>query len=155
MLTIKLTSSNYLLWRNQISPLLLHQNWMQFVDRSYPTPSKFIIVNDKETPNPNYLSWVETYQKVLLILQTSLSEEAMAEVINLSSFHVVWKALESTYNHDSIERSQNLKDYLRQLKRVIFLFQILLNSSRLFVISLLPLVNRSLNQTKATSFCVF
>lgn len=85
---------------------------MWFVDGTHPTPSKFIVVNEKETPNPDYLSWVETDQKVHLILQTSLSEEAMAEVLGLSSSHAAWKALESAYSHDSIERSQNLKDSL-------------------------------------------
>ncbi|GJX90099.1 retrovirus-related pol polyprotein from transposon TNT 1-94 [Tanacetum coccineum] len=117
MLTIKLTSSNYLIWRNQINPLLLQQKGMRFVDGSYPAPSKTVTVDGKETQNSEYLSWVKTDQKVLLIQQSSLSEEAMADVLGLTSSRAVWLALESAYSHDSLERSQNLKDSLRQLKK--------------------------------------
>ncbi|RVW50549.1 Retrovirus-related Pol polyprotein from transposon RE1 [Vitis vinifera] len=39
MLTIKLTSSNYLLWRNQFIHLLTSQDLLGFLDGSVPTPS--------------------------------------------------------------------------------------------------------------------
>lgn len=117
MLTIKLTSSNYLLWRNQITPLLLHQKWMCHFDGSSTVPPSTSLVDGKEAPNLAYDAWVELNQKVLLILQSSLSEESMTVVLGLSSPRDVWKALESAYSHDSQERSQNLKDSLRQLKK--------------------------------------
>lgn len=117
MLTIKLSSSNYLLWKNQVSPLLLHQNWLRFVDGSYQAPSKTLTTDGKKSVNPAFTSWLETDQKILLLLQSSLSEEAMSEVLGLSSSREVWQALESAYSHDSMERSQNLKDSLRKLKK--------------------------------------
>lgn len=117
MLTIKLTSSNYLLWRNQITPLLNHQKWMSHVDGSSTIPPPKILVDGNEIWNPAHEAWIDVDQKVLLILQSSLSEESMAEVLGLSSPREVWTALESAYSHDSQERSQNLKDSLRQLKK--------------------------------------
>nr|GEV40252.1 hypothetical protein [Tanacetum cinerariifolium] len=45
------------------------------------------------------------------------SEEEMTEVLGLTSSRAVWLALESAYSYDSLERSQNLKDSLRQLKK--------------------------------------
>ena len=117
MLTIKLNSSNYLLWKNQITPLLLHQKWMSHVDGSSAIPPSTVLIDGKETPNPARDAWVELDQKVLLILQSSLSEESMAEVLGLSTPREVWTTLESAYSHDSQERSQNLKDSLRQLKK--------------------------------------
>ncbi|PWA84471.1 zinc finger, CCHC-type, Gag-polypeptide of LTR copia-type [Artemisia annua] len=65
--------------------------------------------------NPS--DWYEADQRALLILQASLTEEAMAEVIGLSTAHDVWCALESAYSHDSVERMQNLRDSLRQLQK--------------------------------------
>lgn len=41
----------------------------------------------------------------------------MVEVSGLYSSREIWLALESAYSHDSMERSQNLKDSLRQLKK--------------------------------------
>ncbi|KAJ0814130.1 hypothetical protein HanPSC8_Chr17g0781871 [Helianthus annuus] len=117
MLTIKLSSSNFLVWRNQVSTMVLHQNWMRYVDGSYPVPSKTISSDNKEVVNPDYTTWFETDQLILLLLHSSLSEEAMAEVLGLSSSREVWKALDSAYSNDSMERSQNLKDSLRQLKK--------------------------------------
>ncbi|KAM0058671.1 putative RNA-directed DNA polymerase [Helianthus debilis subsp. tardiflorus] len=117
MLTIKLNSSNYLLWKNQVEPLLHHQDWYRFVNGSYTAPSKTTTVDAKEAPNPEYVSWLESDQRIRLLLQSSLTEEAMAEVLGLSSSREVWLALESAYSHDSMERSQNIKDALRQLKK--------------------------------------
>ena len=73
MLTIKLNSSNYLLWKNQITPLLRHQRWISHVDGSANLPPSKITVNGKETANPDLDSWIDLDQKVLLILQSSLS----------------------------------------------------------------------------------
>lgn len=87
MLTIKLTSSNYLLWKNQVTPLLLHQKWMNHVDGSVATPPH-TIQTDGKTINPAYVVWIKLNRKVL-ILQSSLSEEAMAKVLGLSSSHEV------------------------------------------------------------------
>ncbi|KAM0036033.1 hypothetical protein Hdeb2414_s0014g00421511 [Helianthus debilis subsp. tardiflorus] len=54
---------------------------------------------------------------VLLLIKSSLSKEAMAEVIGLSSSRQVWLALENAYNHDSLERMHTLRDTLRQLQK--------------------------------------
>lgn len=82
-----------------------------------PLLQKQFWTTTKKPKIPAYLSWVEINQKVLLILQFSLSEEAMAKVLGLSSSRAVWQALETAYSHDSMEQSQNLKDFLRQLKK--------------------------------------
>ncbi|XP_052621114.1 uncharacterized protein LOC128126981 [Lactuca sativa] len=49
-------------------------------------------------------AWKEVDQRALLILQSSLSEEAMAETLGLVTAHEIWKALEQAYSHDSRER---------------------------------------------------
>ncbi|KAJ9566476.1 hypothetical protein OSB04_002442 [Centaurea solstitialis] len=80
-------------------------------------PAPTIMVDDKTSPNPEFLSWQEDDQRALIILQSSLSEEAMAEALGLVTARDVWHALESTYSHDSVERMQNLRDSLRQLQK--------------------------------------
>jgi len=57
MLTIKLTSSNYLLWRNQFIPLLTSHDLLGFLDGSIPVPSSQITGTDGSTQvNPTYTS---------------------------------------------------------------------------------------------------
>lgn len=53
--------------------------------------------------NPNFVKWQERDQKAILIIQSSLTEEAIAEVLGLSTTMDVWTALEKAYHHDSIE----------------------------------------------------
>lgn len=118
LLTIKLSSNNYHLWKNQIQPLLSYQNLLGHIDGSSFAPSTTITVEGKSSPNPTYLAWHEADQWALLILQSSLSEEAMAESLGLATAREIWKALEQAYNHDSRERLQTLRDSLRQLKKV-------------------------------------
>lgn len=54
LLTIKLTSSNYLLWKNKIRPLLSYQNLLGYVDGSFPSPPATTIVEGKTSLNPKY-----------------------------------------------------------------------------------------------------
>ncbi|GKE11328.1 putative zinc finger, CCHC-type containing protein [Tanacetum coccineum] len=109
---------------------------MRFVDGSYAAPSETIKENNKEIQNPTYLSCVEMDQKVLLIVQSSLSEEAMAKVIGLTYSRAVWLALETAYSHDSVKQSQNRKDFLRQLKKGNLSISEFAKSSNIFVINL-------------------
>ncbi|GKB85874.1 retrovirus-related pol polyprotein from transposon RE1 [Tanacetum coccineum] len=64
-----------------------------------------------------YTTWQFHDQRVLLLLHSSLSEEAMAEVLGLQIARDVWLALEAAYSHDSVERMHTLKDSLRALTK--------------------------------------
>ena len=78
MLSIKLSSTNYLLWKNQITPLLKYQNLLGHVDGSSICPSESTTIDNKPAPNPLHTVWIEANQRALLILQASLTEESMA-----------------------------------------------------------------------------
>lgn len=85
LLTIKLSSTNYLLWKNQIQPLLSYQNLLGHIDGSSLAPPTTITVEGKSSPNPAYIAWHEADQWALLILQSSLLEEVMAESLGLAT----------------------------------------------------------------------
>ncbi|KAK9063189.1 hypothetical protein SSX86_017059 [Deinandra increscens subsp. villosa] len=113
----KLTSTNYLLWRNHMSNLLTFQGLISHVDGSADCPPETTIIDNKSAPNPARDVWISADQKTVLILLTSLSDEAAAEVLNLTSARQIWVALEAAYSNSSVERIQNLKDQLRNLTR--------------------------------------
>ncbi|GJW68396.1 putative RNA-directed DNA polymerase, partial [Tanacetum coccineum] len=117
MITIKLTSSNYLLWKNQLLPLLAYQKLTGYVDGSIAAPDPTIVNNDVTSPNPDYNKWIAGDQRALLLIQASLSEEAMAETLGHTTSKAVWSALADAYSHDSIKRMHTLRDSLRHLQK--------------------------------------
>nr|KAJ0192145.1 hypothetical protein LSAT_V11C800440430 [Lactuca sativa] len=79
LFTIKLTSSNFLLWNNQIRHVLSYQNLLGQFDGSVPSPPTTIEYDRKTARNPAYETWYNADRKALLIIQSSLSEETMAK----------------------------------------------------------------------------
>ena len=88
MLTIKLTSSNYLLWRNQFVPLLTSQELFGLLDGSTVAPCVVITDSSRVTkPNLAHNSWLHTDQMLMSLLFSSLTEESMSEVLGLRHSH--------------------------------------------------------------------
>ena len=56
MVTIKLSSTNYLFWRNQLFPFLQCQNLLSHVDGSVAAPPITIVSDSSSSqPNPKYV----------------------------------------------------------------------------------------------------
>lgn len=117
MLTIKFSSSNDLLWCKKMLPLLSYQQLTGYVDGTIPKPPPTLTTGDTTVPNTAYTSWVAIDLRELILLQSSLSEEAIAETLDHNTSHDVWTALENTYRHYSLERTHTLRDSLRYLKK--------------------------------------
>ena len=117
MLTIKLTSSNYLLWKNQFVPLLASQDLFSYLDGSIRAPSTTILAAYGTTKsNPVYTSWLHTDQTLLSLLYYSLTEESMSEVLGLCHSHEAWHTLEVSFSHRSKTRELQFKDELQLMQ---------------------------------------
>ncbi|GJT08980.1 retrovirus-related pol polyprotein from transposon RE1 [Tanacetum coccineum] len=117
MIPIKLSYTNYLLWQKQMLPLLAYQQLTGYVDGSIPKPSATITTGDASLLNPAYVSWIAADQRALILIQSSLFEEVMAETLGHSTSHDVWSSLADIYQHDSLEHIHTLRDSLRPLKK--------------------------------------
>ena len=125
LLTIKLSSSNYLLWRNQVSPLLHSQNLFGYVDGSISKPSMTVTsttsatstTTTTSTENPKFTEWIQMDQLVLSLLLSTLTEESMSVVVGLSTSRDVWFRLETTFSHKSKSRELRLRDELQTMKK--------------------------------------
>nr|TKS09323.1 hypothetical protein D5086_0000094500 [Populus alba] len=115
MVTIKLSSSNYLLWKSQLLPLLESQDLLGHVDGTLGSSPQFDPPTS-QTPNSSHLARKAIDQRLLSLLLSSLTEEAMAEAIGLSTSREVWTALESTFSHCSKACEIPLKDDLQLMK---------------------------------------
>ncbi|CAM8920708.1 unnamed protein product [Rhodiola kirilowii] len=116
MNTIKLSSSNYLLWKSQLLPLIESQDLLSYVDGTLVPPPKFA-TKESNAVDPQYLTWRAIDQCLLCLLLSSLAEEAIDVVVGLSTARDVWLALENTFSHHSKVRELRLKDDLRMMKR--------------------------------------
>ncbi|KAJ9558897.1 hypothetical protein OSB04_013511 [Centaurea solstitialis] len=118
MITIKLSSTNYLLWKTQVVPLLSCQKLIGYVDGTISAPPQEIDGDaNKKIPNPAYATWQATDQRLRLLLQSSLTEEATAEIIGLNTSREIWTALATAYSHDSMDRAMNLKTELAHIRK--------------------------------------
>ena len=84
MVTIKLSSSNYLLWKSQLLPLLEIQELLDHVDGTLAPPPWFA-PGDSQTPNIKHFAWKNINQRFFSLLLSSLTKEAMVEVVGLST----------------------------------------------------------------------
>lgn len=116
MIPIKL-SSNYLFWRNQMLFLFSYQQLSAHIDGSSEAPPTEIKVEDKLTPNPAYATWFNLDQRSVILLNSSLTEEATSEVLGLSTALSIWLALENAYSSSSVARIHSLHDNLRNITK--------------------------------------
>ncbi|KAJ0530434.1 putative transcription factor interactor and regulator CCHC(Zn) family [Helianthus annuus] len=117
MIAIKLSSSNYICWRTQMLPILRYQHLLPHVDGSQSAPTPVLTNNGKEVDNPDYVTWIQHEQQAIIILNASLTEEALSITVGLTSARDIWVALEAAFCNTSVERVQNLRDNLRDLKK--------------------------------------
>ncbi|GJZ09563.1 zinc finger, CCHC-type containing LTR copia-type gag-polypeptide [Tanacetum coccineum] len=117
MMTIKLSSTNYLLWRNYMLPIFTYQKLLGHIDGTSSSPSPTITVEGTTQPNPEALAWTEVDQRAIILLQSSLTEEVAAEVLGLTTARQIWLSLEAAYSNASVERIHSLRDSLRQITK--------------------------------------
>jgi len=110
MVTIKLSSTNFLLWRNQVIPLLQCQKLYGYIDGSTPMPS---VVTDPAA----YSIWKQFDQLVMSLLLSFFMEEAISIIISFTTSRDVWNSLETTFSQKSKIRELQIKDELHLMKR--------------------------------------
>lgn len=89
VVTLKLTESNYLLWKTQFESFLAPQKFLGYVNGAISRPAATVTNNDVEAPNPEFLKWVQTDQLVTAWIFGSLSESALRVVYGMHSAHEV------------------------------------------------------------------
>ncbi|KAF6142521.1 hypothetical protein GIB67_039485 [Kingdonia uniflora] len=115
-LPIKLSKTNYLLWKSQLIPLLKGCNLYDYVTDVSSYPTQFL--SDKNgvfgTQNLAYTSWYHKDQLLLSWILSSLTELVYAHVVGLASTYKVWMNLKRTYCNQSGIRVMQLKQQLQQ-----------------------------------------
>lgn len=124
-ITLKLTSANYPLWREQALALAESQDFIGHLTNEDPAPTKYITPssNTAETQNSTpklteeFISWRKSDRLIRGWIIGTLSEEALGLVVGLETAFAVWEALKNAYAQDSQEREFTLRQQLSYLRK--------------------------------------
>jgi len=117
-ISLKLDSSNYLMWQSQVLPVLRSNDLLGIVDGTEPSPPRFLTNEQGESiVNPEYTLWNKKDQFILSWINATLSEAVLATVYGLNTSRQVWSALASRFASQSRSRISHIKRQLQNLKQ--------------------------------------
>jgi len=117
-ITLKLSQTNYPLWREQALSLAESQELVGHLTNEDPAPTKFTtpdLVNNSNTENTvpvlteAFITWRKSDRLLRGWIIGTLSEEALSLVVGLETASAVWEALKNAYAKDSQEREFTLR----------------------------------------------
>ncbi|GAV69740.1 UBN2_3 domain-containing protein [Cephalotus follicularis] len=116
-ITIKLSQTNYLLWKTQLTPILKAYNFLDLVHGDEPCPPQLTSEDNPASLNPSYTSWCQRDQLVLSWINASLSETTLPLVIGKNTSAEAWSALAQAFGSPSHTRILQLHMQLQNLKK--------------------------------------
>ncbi|KAK1408351.1 hypothetical protein QVD17_40062 [Tagetes erecta] len=106
---IKLTVTNFPVWRKQIQATLIGLDLFKFLDGTHQAPVETLPENK---PNPQYQLWFRQDQTLISALLGSCTETIQPIVSSANSSHQAWKQLSASYASASRSRVISLKTKL-------------------------------------------
>lgn len=113
-ITERLTRTNYVLWRTQITPQLRGAGFFGYADGLVKEPTRTVISKaadgkEETSPNPLHPIWVREDQQVLGYLLNNLSKEVLVQVTSITHGHDLSTALASMFSSTSMSRINNIR----------------------------------------------
>nr|TKS04603.1 uncharacterized protein D5086_0000143280 [Populus alba] len=117
-ISIKLASTNYLLWKAQVIPILRGNGFLSYVQNQISCPSQTITDEDGVSRiNPAAAMWLRTDQLILGWINSSLSDGPLSQVISSETSHDAWHVLQTLYGSHTRDRLQQMKGELQSLNK--------------------------------------
>jgi len=125
-ITLKLSQTNYPLWREQALSLAESQELVGHLTNEDPAPTKFTtpdLVNNSNTENTvpvlteAFITWRKSDWLLRGWIIGTLSEEALSLVVGLETASAVWEALKNAYAKDSQEREFTLRQQVTYFRK--------------------------------------
>lgn len=119
LVTIKLNPENFVLWKVQITAYLKGQELFSFVDGSQTAPPKYLPTEtDADLKiNPDFSLWQITYQLLLSIIFSSLTESVIGHVVSAGTSRELWLRLKSMFTSHSQAKEFQVRFQLTNLSR--------------------------------------
>ncbi|KAM2607610.1 hypothetical protein TB2_036145 [Malus domestica] len=120
LVPIKLTTTNYLTWSALFAPIFRRYNLTGIVDGSVVAPPKFLrdsTGNRTSTVNPEFVTWYENDQNILIWINSTLSDSLIPYTVGVSSSRELWSKLESRLASASQSHIHELRSRLRTITK--------------------------------------
>ncbi|KAM2334148.1 hypothetical protein ACFXTH_011733 [Malus domestica] len=120
MVSIKLTTTNYLTWSALFAPIFQRYNLTSIVDGSQVALPKYLYdssENRTSTLNPDFVSWYENDQNILIWINSTLSDSLIPYIVGVNSSRELWSKLESRLATVSHFHIHELRSRLRTITK--------------------------------------
>jgi hypothetical protein len=118
---IRLSKSNYLLWRAQLMPFLWSTKLIGYLDGTISTPAKTtassMAANTEQVPNPAYEGWQDQDQQLLSGLLSSMTEDILRDVVSAKMAKEVWDSLQKKFSSSMSARTVQIRVELATAKK--------------------------------------
>jgi len=122
-ITLKLTPTNYPLWREQALSLAESQDLVEHLTIENTAPDKYIVSDSTTTTDSSpklseeYIVWRKSDRLLHGWLIGTLSEETLGLAVGLDTAFAVWNALKNEYAEDSQEREFSLRQQVTYFRK--------------------------------------
>ena len=118
LMSTKLDSTNYMIWKLQISAILDAYSMIDHLDGSNPPPCLCLFTDaGTQSANPAFLMWKKRDKALLTLLYSTLSSPIIAMVVGLSTSLEVWNTLEERFTSTARINVLNLKMELQSIRK--------------------------------------
>uniref|UniRef100_A0A2N9FJQ3 Integrase catalytic domain-containing protein n=1 Tax=Fagus sylvatica TaxID=28930 RepID=A0A2N9FJQ3_FAGSY len=118
LMSTKLDSSNFMIWKLQITAVLDAYSMLDHLDGSIPKPNQFLTTETRiQAVNSEFLVWSKKDKALLSLLYSTCSSSVLAMVVGKSSSQEVWNTLEERFTSTARSSVLNLKLELQSLKK--------------------------------------
>uniref|UniRef100_A0A2N9ET27 Uncharacterized protein n=1 Tax=Fagus sylvatica TaxID=28930 RepID=A0A2N9ET27_FAGSY len=120
LMSVKLDSTNFIVWKHQLSSILKAYSMIDFVNGTVPSPTQFLTNAEgalTTAVNLEFQLWNTKDQALLTLINSTLSPSVLSMVVGHNSAQGVWKTLEHRFISTSRANLLNLKIKLHNLKK--------------------------------------
>jgi hypothetical protein len=120
LMSIKLDSLNYMVWKLQLTTILEAYSMIDHIDGSVQKPSQYLVDaagNLTTRATPSFLSWKKRDKALLTLIYSTLSPPVLSMVVGLHSAQEVWSTLETRFTSTARANVLNLKLELQSVKK--------------------------------------
>ena len=116
LVTLKLSQTNFLLWKSQVLPLIRTLGVQHHLEEG-DEPAEMITKEDKETQNPAYTIWLNNDGLLTTWLLGTIEEEILLDLDENCYAHQVWKSIKNKLLPSSKEKEVLLNETLMTLTK--------------------------------------
>jgi len=105
----KLEDSNFLLWRQQVEPVI-KSHWLQRFVANPSIPVRFLTDADRDADNENpaYSAWEQQDQILLTWLQSTLTSLILSRVLGSVHSYQVWEKIHEYFHKQTRAKARQL-----------------------------------------------